>query len=282
MAALLSGHTEADAPLVRALTRQEIDGVRRVGDGCGDVLLACCWLLFMMGDVADSALVWEAKELNFDTHSYIDSVFLIPRGVRATAEFAQAQGLDGLAAWMDNDWIGDPEEGAARWREASFFYQAFGPQIVEAAVATGTFVAPFSMSRMTWIKPSFLWMMYRSGWASKPGQERVVAVRITREGFEPGTHHDADAWRAELDATDARVQWDPERTMTGTPLPHRSLQVGLSGHLVTRYVGEWITAIDDITDRLPAIRAGQAPLPSERPYPLPEEIAARIAAERRR
>lgn len=167
-------------------------------------------------------------------------------------------------------------------------YQAFGPQIVEAAVAAGTFVAPFSMSRMTWIKPSFLWMMYRSGWASKPGQERVVAVRITREGFEailesaclthfePGTHRDRDAWRAELDATEARVQWDPERTMTGTPLPHRSLQIGLSGHLVARYVNDWITSINDITDQLPAIRAGRAPLPSERPYPLPEEIAARV------
>lgn len=27
-------------------------------------------------------------------------------------------------------------------------------------------------------------MMHRSGWASKPGQERVVAVRITRAGWE--------------------------------------------------------------------------------------------------
>lgn len=27
-------------------------------------------------------------------------------------------------------------------------------------------------------------MMYRCGWASKPNQERVLAVRIKREGFE--------------------------------------------------------------------------------------------------
>ena len=37
---------------------------------------------------------------------------------------------------------------------------------------------------MSWIKTNFLWMMYRSGWACKPGQERVLAVRITREGFD--------------------------------------------------------------------------------------------------
>jgi hypothetical protein len=42
---------------------------------------------------------------------------------------------------------------------------------------------------LTWIKPSFLWMMYRSGWATKPGQEHVLAVEITRTGFEWALDH---------------------------------------------------------------------------------------------
>ncbi len=38
---------------------------------------------------------------------------------------------------------------------------------------------------MTWIKPSFRWMMYRCGWATKVDQETVLAVEITRrDGFE--------------------------------------------------------------------------------------------------
>ena len=37
---------------------------------------------------------------------------------------------------------------------------------------------------MTWIKPSFNWMMYRSGYATKPGQEVVLAIDIARDGFE--------------------------------------------------------------------------------------------------
>ncbi|WP_433633083.1 DUF4291 family protein [Nocardia sp. CA-120079] len=49
-------------------------------------------------------------------------------------------------------------------------YQAYSPQIAEPAVAAGTFVSPFKRERMTWIKPSFLWMMYRCGWGRKPGQ----------------------------------------------------------------------------------------------------------------
>lgn len=63
-------------------------------------------------------------------------------------------------------------------------YQAYSPAIADAALRAGAFVPPFKEARMTWIKPSFLWMMYRSGWGTKPGQERTLAVRITREGFE--------------------------------------------------------------------------------------------------
>jgi hypothetical protein len=62
--------------------------------------------------------------------------------------------------------------------ETLVVYQAYSPAIAEPALAEGTFVEPFRRERMTWIKPSFLWMMYRSGWATKPGQERVLAITI--------------------------------------------------------------------------------------------------------
>jgi len=55
-------------------------------------------------------------------------------------------------------------------------YQAYRRDIAHAALNAGTFVAPFSMTRMTWIKPSFNWMMYRCGHASKEDQEVVLAV----------------------------------------------------------------------------------------------------------
>ena len=44
----------------------------------------------------------------------------------------------------------------------------------------------FSYSSMLWIKRNFLWMMYCCGWYTKKKkyQERVLAVRITREGFD--------------------------------------------------------------------------------------------------
>jgi Domain of unknown function (DUF4291) len=114
-------------------------------------------------------------------------------------------------------------------------YQAYRPEIAEAALRAGTFVPPFSLDRMTWIKPSFLWMAYRSGWARKEGQERVLAVRITRAGFdwalahsalsafEAGTHGTREAWLAQRDQSPVRVQWDPERDAALRELPHRAI-----------------------------------------------------------
>ena len=55
-------------------------------------------------------------------------------------------------------------------------YQAYSNEIADTAIRNGTFISPpFKMGRMTWIKPSFLWMMYRAGWGFKEaGQSRKV------------------------------------------------------------------------------------------------------------
>jgi len=183
--------------------------------------------------------------------------------------------------------------------ESITVYQAYTAAIAETALAAGRFVPPFKRDRMTWIKPSFLWMMYRCGWATKPGQERVLAVELTREGFEWALaraclshfdrrrHTDRTAWSQQLKVSPVRVQWDPERSLRLGALPYRSLQVGLSGEAVDRYVDEWTVSLTDLTPTVHSIhaflRAGDehaaaALLPTERPYPLPAFIAEVIAA----
>ena len=173
-------------------------------------------------------------------------------------------------------------------------YQAYRGAIADAALAAGRFVEPFSRTRMTWIKPSFLWMMYRCGWATKPGQERVLAIRISRSGFEealassclshfdPTVYKDHQAWEKAKSASPVRIQWDPERDTHLQPLSHRSVQIGIGPQMVGRYVDEWIVDIADITTTVAGLRA-QAEvdveaLPCERPYPLPSELARRIGA----
>jgi hypothetical protein len=158
-------------------------------------------------------------------------------------------------------------------------YQAYRPEIADAALVAGTFVAPFKRDRMTWIKPSFLWMMHRSGWATKPGQERILAVRISRDGFEWALRHASLSQEATKRLV--RVQWDPERSLQLERLDHRAIQVGLGGEAVGRYVDEWIEGISDVTSlahdlhdlvEAEAVDTARGMLPQERPYHLPADV----------
>ncbi|KAA0935373.1 DUF4291 domain-containing protein [Streptomyces apricus] len=176
-------------------------------------------------------------------------------------------------------------------------YQAYSPELGLPAVREGRFPSAWKRDRMTWIKPSFLWMMYRCGWGTKEGQESVLAVEIRRDGFEwalrhaclsgyvRGVHPDRDAWRRQLKRAPARVQWDPERDLHLRPQPYRSLQLGLSGEAVRRYADEWTVAIRDVTPLAREIRSlvGRGDLasatrllPQERPYPAADEALAHL------
>ncbi|MFJ5922200.1 DUF4291 domain-containing protein [Kitasatospora sp. NPDC092948] len=171
-------------------------------------------------------------------------------------------------------------------------YQAFRPEIAEPAVADGRWPEAFSRDRMTWIKPSFRRLMHRSNWARSPGQERILGVVITRQGFDaaleaavlssyrPGVHASKAEWRRALRRSPARAQWDPERDPDLRPLAHRSLQLGLSGELVRGYAGEWLVRIEDLTPLARELHATRdaALLPPERPYPMPPGAAVRLGA----
>jgi hypothetical protein len=135
-------------------------------------------------------------------------------------------------------------------------------------------------------------MMYRCGWGTKPGQERILAVEITRAGFEWALAHACishyeptggetrEDWSRRLRRSPVRVQWDPERSIQLVALPYRSLQLGLGGEAVPRYVDEWTVGISDVTELAHRIRATCDPalLPPERPYPLPTTLARTVAA----
>ncbi|MGW7056879.1 DUF4291 domain-containing protein [Streptomyces sp. NPDC054887] len=176
-------------------------------------------------------------------------------------------------------------------------YQAYAPAIGVPAARDGRFPAAWKRDRMTWIKPSFLWMMYRCGWGLKQDQETVLAVEITREGFDwalrhaclshyaPGPHTDQAAWKRELRRAPARVQWDPERDVHLNQLPYRSLQLGLAGEAAGRYADEWTVSITDVTplarDIHALVKAGDTTaatrlLPRERVYPVAAETLAHL------
>jgi hypothetical protein len=193
-----------------------------------------------------------------------------------------------------------PRRIYARYDEAGIgVYQAFSTEIVEAAVRGGRFGKGFNLDRMTWIKPSWGWMLYRSGYATKHRQERIVRVTLSHAGFleilatavpttfDRDRYTDPIAWRQALHRSEVRVQWDPDRDWRLRRLERRAIQLGIRGSLVRRYVEEWTLGIEDVTEL--AHRCGEASrarekevggLPEERVYSVPEEIAAALGMDR--
>lgn len=139
-------------------------------------------------------------------------------------------------------------------------YQAFSEDIAEFAVQHGYFGGNFRFNRMSWIKPNFLWMMYRAGWATKAGQEHILAIRIIRAGFEEilwqavhshylhELYESEESWQQAMAQSEVRLQWDPDHDPFGRSLRRRAIQLGLRGHTLARYAREWIVSIEDITE----------------------------------
>lgn len=139
-------------------------------------------------------------------------------------------------------------------------YQAYRPSIGHFAAQHGYLGGDFSLTRMTWIKPNFLWMMYRSGWGTKEGQEVTLAIRLQRSAFDailaqavhstyiPEIYENQEAWSCAVKTSDVRLQWDPDHNPSGGKLERRAIQLGLQGEAAQKYSREWIVSIEDISE----------------------------------
>jgi hypothetical protein len=143
--------------------------------------------------------------------------------------------------------------------DSIYVYQAYRPSIARFAVEHQRFGGDFSFSRMSWIKPNFLWMMYRSGWATKEGQEHVLAVRLRRtffdellrlvvpSSFDSRRFASREQWQTAVTSSEVRLQWDPDHDPSGRPVERRAVQLGLRGAALRRYGHEGLISIEDIT-----------------------------------
>ena len=179
--------------------------------------------------------------------------------------------------------------------ESVVVYQAYRPEIGHFAARNDYFGGEFSMSRMSWIKPNFLWMMYRSGWGTKQDQEVTLAVRLRRAAFDeilrlavhssfvPEVYGSEASWKRALAGSGVRLQWDPDHGPSGAPVGRRAIQLGLRGEVLARYAETWPLEIEDISDFVSEQRANaKSPhnllvTPREAVYPVADvEVAARL------
>lgn len=167
-------------------------------------------------------------------------------------------------------------------------YQAYRPAIGRFAAEHRRFGGEFSLDRMSWIKPNFLWMMYRSGWGTKEGQEVVLAVKLRRAAFDellaaavhsshvPEVYGDRTTWQRAVARSDVRLQWDPDHGPGGDKLERRAIQLGLRGQALARYAQEWIVDIADISAFV-AEQRGVSSGPARRELVTPREDVYPVA-----
>jgi hypothetical protein len=179
--------------------------------------------------------------------------------------------------------------------ESVVVYQAYRPEIGRFAARHGYFGGGFRLGRMSWIKPNFLWMMYRSGWGTKQGQEVTLAVRLRRDAFDrilslavhstfvPEVYGSEEAWRQAVAGSDVRLQWDPDHGPGGDPLERRAIQLGLRGDVLAGYAGEWLLGVEDVSEFVAEQRANAAApcerlvTPGEDVYPVSDpDVAGRL------
>lgn len=139
-------------------------------------------------------------------------------------------------------------------------YQAYRPEIGHFAATNQFFGGAYSYSRMSWVKPNFLWMMYRCGWGVKEGQEVTLAIKLKRDYFEsillnaveasfnPKSYESREQWQSAVQSSNVRLQWDPDHDPRGVKQERRAIQLGLRNDFLLPFKGEGIVGIEDISD----------------------------------
>lgn len=169
--------------------------------------------------------------------------------------------------------------------ETIVVFQAYRPEIGQFAAKHGYFGGEFRFSRMSWIKPNFLWMMYRSDWGRSQGQEVVRAIRLRRPFFDslleqavpslfvPELFASHDIWKAAVARSDVRLQWDPDHDPNGGKCELRAVQLGIRGKTLEAYGKNEIVEIIDMSEFVAEQRvfigdwrSGKLVTPAERVY----------------
>lgn len=198
-------------------------------------------------------------------------------------------------------WPSDGQHILAQYTDTYIVvYQAYRPSIGHFAANNQYFGGEYSYSRMSWIKPNFLWMMYRSGWGEKQGQEIILAIKIKLEYFEeilknavPSTfqaskYRDKEEWKSASQASSVRLQWDPDHDPQGNKILRRAVQLGLRNELLEPFKGDGIVEIEDINSfvneqREHALTGNYDELitPKEKIYiPLNDEAAVNVGIDK--
>lgn len=159
-------------------------------------------------------------------------------------------------------------------------WQAHGAEIADHALAHGRFGgAGWRRDRLTGFRLSLPSLLARSDWGRAEGRERILAVSLSRDGFDalvhqavlaendPSVYPSAASWRLATRYANVTVAWHPDVDLGGVELPWQTPRFGVRDRAMERF-SESIVAIEDWTGHLsnPSTLAS----PAVAPYPVDE------------
>lgn len=162
-------------------------------------------------------------------------------------------------------------------QECILLYQAFCPAIANAAILHQDFVTNnpgFDPGRMTWVKPNFLWMMFRSDWAQKKNQEKILAFWVNLNWFTTCLSEAKLSGRDKnCKSSPVVVQWDPDHTPGGGKNSlRRDIQIGLRKEKALEWsLGICGPAIKKILDLTPLVHSSNNSHKQSNNFLMPEE-----------
>ena len=118
-------------------------------------------------------------------------------------------------------WPGEGQHIQANYDDEHIIvYQAYQTSIAQYILENNTFIGcpDFSMKRMTWIKPNFMWMMYRSAWGTSERQENIIGIVLKKTAFN-------ELLQAGYDQIS--IQYNRDHNPFGFNIERRAIQIGI-------------------------------------------------------
>lgn len=163
-------------------------------------------------------------------------------------------------------------------------WQAHRPEVADHALACQRFGGElWRIDRVTRLRLSLPSLLARSGWGTRAGRERILAVRLARAGFDailrqavpaefdPAVYASKGAWHLATRYANVTLSWHRDVDAVGGECGWDTPRIGLREHALRAFTDQWVVGVEDVTAWVEANR-GRAvcdlPVPPAIEYPV--------------
>lgn len=151
-------------------------------------------------------------------------------------------------------------------------FQAFSPRYING----DKFSDLINVHRMSWLKTSLLWTLWRSDWGKKSEQERIIEVSIQPEYLQGLEDRMVSTKFPHTPENEVLVQIDPDRAIIGRfwssginywVNANSTRHFGIRGQTLAHYLNEIVPGnLHDITDTIRSVELAKPEHPTATLY----------------